>query len=124
MSETIYLSRQEVVDRDGKSDSSIRRADREGKLPGRKIRESGGAVVYPLAELVAAGLIDPFKADGPVGERGCRRPMTPPASPLLPRPTDRVEGTGTHKMLHSRRGVPPAPKRGQRVSTYAPWGQS
>jgi len=41
----VYLSRQEVVERGGKSDSSIRRADGDGALPGRRIRQGDGAVV-------------------------------------------------------------------------------
>ncbi|HEX3946629.1 MAG TPA: hypothetical protein VHW47_02940 [Acidimicrobiales bacterium] len=58
MTERLYLSRREAAAACGKSEDTIRRYDRSGRFPGRHVT-AGGVTVYPLADLVAAGLLDP-----------------------------------------------------------------
>ena len=59
-----WLSRREVQQLFGGSYDRVRRADEEGRLPGRRNRGAGASltatVEYPLAELIEAGLVDPL----------------------------------------------------------------
>lgn len=67
MVESSYLVRKAAAAVCGCSEDTLRRDQRAGKLPHTR-RGSDGSVVYAVADLVAAGRLDPLAADESVGE--------------------------------------------------------
>lgn len=67
MSPSPSLTRKAAAVVCGISLDTLRRYDREGKLPGRSVGDDGAAY-YPVADLVTAGLLDPLVAAGSVAE--------------------------------------------------------
>ena len=64
MTERLYLSRREAAAACGKSEDTIRRHDRSGRFPGRQVA-GDGTVLYPVSDLVTAGLLDPAALSAP-----------------------------------------------------------
>ena len=71
MSENTYLTRKEAAAVCGCAEYTIRRYQRDGKLPAARKRDDGVTEVA-VADLVTAGLLDPLAACGPV-EQVARR---------------------------------------------------
>lgn len=71
MSEHAYLNRKEAAAACGCHVDTIRRAEASGKLPNCRRRDDG-TVEIPVADLVAAGLLDPLAAAGPIEEVATR----------------------------------------------------
>jgi DNA-binding transcriptional MerR regulator len=67
MADPIFISRKEAAALCHRSEDTLRRYDRAGRLPNRRVGDDG-AVHYAVADLVAIGLLDPLAADGPLAE--------------------------------------------------------
>lgn len=67
MSESVYLTRREAAALCGRHVDSIRRAEKKGLLPHTREREDS-TIEVAVADLVAAGLLDPLAARGDVSE--------------------------------------------------------
>jgi len=58
MAEPMYVNRKSAAVLCGCSTQTLRRYDHDGKLPNRRVGDDG-SVLYTVADLVAAGLLDP-----------------------------------------------------------------
>jgi hypothetical protein len=67
VSDPTYLSKAEAAALTGKSEATIQRYRRDGKLPSSRYRPDGTLEVA-VADLVSAGLLDPLAAAGGVEE--------------------------------------------------------
>jgi len=66
----LLLTRKQAAAACGVHDATLRRKQRDGKL--RAALNSAGATVYSVVDLVAAGLLDPLAAAGPIEEVATR----------------------------------------------------
>lgn len=66
MAEPLFINRRTAAVLCGCSVYTLRRYDRDGKLPNRRVGDDG-VVLYPAADLVAAGLLDPTSVPGGPG---------------------------------------------------------
>lgn len=71
MADTTYLSKKEAAAACRCSEANIQRYRRDGKLPNARYGE-GGVLEVAVADLVAAGLLDPLAAAGDVSDLGGR----------------------------------------------------
>lgn len=60
-----FLTRKEAAAACGCSENTLRRDQREGKLPNAR-QNDDGATLYAVSDLVAIGRLDPLAATGPV----------------------------------------------------------
>lgn len=67
MSETQYLTRDEAALACGVSKDTLRKDQRDGKLPHCRARADGRTEIA-VADLVAAGRLDPLASDAPLTE--------------------------------------------------------
>mgnify|MGYP001274232108 CR=1 FL=1 len=67
MSESTYLTRKEAAALCGCNYDTIRRAEKKGRLPNTR-RRGDATTEIAVADLVAAGLLDPFAARADVAE--------------------------------------------------------
>ncbi len=67
MSESRYLTREEASIATGMSIDTLRKDQRDGKLPNCRKR-ANGVVEILVADLVAAGRLDPLATDAPIVE--------------------------------------------------------
>lgn len=71
MADTTYLSKKEAAAACGCDETTIQRYKRNGKLPNSRYGE-GGVLEVAVADLVAAGLLDPLAVAGDVSGLGGR----------------------------------------------------
>lgn len=68
MSESAYVTKVQAAALCGVSPATIQRHRREQKLPNSRRRQGDGALEVAVADLVAAGLLDPLAAKGDVAD--------------------------------------------------------